>query len=69
MTYNINFILNKNCLYLDKSDNTNNALLVETPYELLNKKETFKSCFLTNNNSESISCDIYTGNGTPWNTI
>lgn len=68
-TYYIDFILNKNCLYLDKSDNTNNVLLVETPYELLNKKETFKSCFLTNNNSESISCDIYTGNGTSWNKI
>ena len=68
-TYYIDFILNKNCLYLDKSDNTNNALLVETPYELLNKKETFKSCFLTDSNSVSISCNTYIGNGTSWNKI
>lgn len=63
------FGLNKNCLYLDKSEETNSALLVETPYDYLNKEEKFKNCFLTDNDSAIITCDSYIGNGTTWNKI
>ena len=63
------FNLNENCLYLDKSEETSSALLVETPYDYLNKEEKFKNCFLTDNNSAIITCDSYIGNGTTWNKI
>ena len=63
------FNLNENCLYLDKSEETNSALLVETPYDYLNKEEKFKNCFLTDDNSAIITCDSYIGNGTTWNKI
>ena len=63
------FNLNENCLYLDKSEETNSALLVETPYDYLNKEEKFKNCFLTDSNASRVSCDSYVGNGTEWTKI